>query len=133
MNLIMSHNFNTQSPPLILVADDFDAIRKWIAINLKRKGYIVLEASNGKEAVELAKETLPDLIIMDLEMPVMDGFSAMTKLREMNETRNVPVIACSSHDADGYRKESFAAGCTDFTMKSADTSELEEKIDSLLS
>ena len=83
--------------PTIIVVDDCADIREMLRFMLERRGYLVLEAENGQAAVELAKQECPDLILMDLHMPVLDGLSATRLLRELDELCDVPIIAVSAH------------------------------------
>src|SRR5687767_7359141 len=83
----------------ILVADDHGDTRRVVRWMLEQKGYAVIEAADGQQAVATAVSQRPDLILMDLLMPVLDGFDAVRQLREHEELRGVPVIAMTAHDA----------------------------------
>jgi CheY-like chemotaxis protein len=96
----------------VLVVDDYEDNRHMMRILLQRKGITVLEAENGSKAVEVACEQRPDGILMDLSMPVMDGFEATRRLKEINITKGIPVVALSAHCGDmEQREKAVKAGC----------------------
>jgi CheY-like chemotaxis protein len=101
----------------VLVVDDYDEIRLVTRRALESFGYRVLEASSGTEAVRVAQADSPDLILMDLSMPAMDGFATIHRLRKLLGLRDVPVIALSAHSAREIREDALAAGCRDFITK----------------
>ncbi len=101
----------------VLVVDDYEEIRVITRRALESFGYRVLEASNGVEAVRVAQAEPPDLILMDLSMPAMDGFATIHQLRRLLGLRDVPVIAVSAHAAPEIRKDALALGCRDFITK----------------
>jgi CheY-like chemotaxis protein len=101
----------------VMVVDDYDEVRLLTKRALESFGYRVLEASSGTEAVRLAQAESPDLILMDLSMPNMDGFATMHQLRRLLGLRDVPVIAFSAHTAKEIRDDAFAAGCREFITK----------------
>jgi len=101
----------------ILVAEDTEDIRHLVKLMLEIKGCQVLEAVHGKQAIELAPEHQPDLILMDLRMPVLDGFEATRRLRQIPETRKIPIVGLSAHCDDGWHEAAIAAGCDDCIMK----------------
>jgi CheY-like chemotaxis protein len=101
----------------VLVVDDYDEIRLVTKQALESFGYRVLEAASGAEAVRVAQSDSPDLILMDLSMPAMDGFATIHQLRRLLGLRDVPVIAVSAHTAREIREDAFAAGCRDFITK----------------
>ncbi|HWS88882.1 MAG TPA: response regulator [Pyrinomonadaceae bacterium] len=102
---------------IVLVVDDYEEIRVITRRALESFGYMVIEASNGAEAVKVAQAESPDLILMDLSMPSMDGFAAIHQLRKLLGLRDVPVIAVSAHAAPEIRKDALALGCRDFITK----------------
>lgn len=110
----------------ILIAEDTEDIRHLVKFMLELKGCRVLEAAHGKEAVDLAPEHKPDLIFMDLRMPVLDGFEATRRLRQMPETREIPIVGLSAHCDDGWHEEAIAAGCDDCIMKPIEEQALAE-------
>lgn len=101
----------------ILVADDTTDIRHLVRLMLEFEGHRVLEVADGGEAVELAPRHRPDLILMDLRMPVLDGYEATRRLRLMPETRQIPIVGLSAHCGDGWCEQAMAAGCDDCIMK----------------
>jgi CheY-like chemotaxis protein len=101
----------------VMVVDDYDEVRLLTKRALESFGYRVLEASSGPEAVRLAQAESPDLILMDLSMPNMDGFATMHQIRRLHGLRNVPVIAFSAHTAKEIREDALAAGCREFVTK----------------
>ena len=119
---------DTMPPPkfTILVAEDTEDIRHLVKFMLELKGCQVLEAAHGKEAVELAPQHKPDLILMDLRMPVLDGLEATRQLRQIPETKNIPIVALSAHCEDGRHEEAIAAGCDDCIMKPIEDRALDE-------
>lgn len=118
--------------PYIMVVEDFEDTRQMIALNLRSQGYEVVEAANGAEALEMAKRRCPDLVVMDLSLPVLDGFSAIYRMREMEVLRDVPVIACSAHDANMHLAAARAVGCDEYLGKPVDLSRLNEVVSRLL-
>ena len=101
----------------VLVVDDYDEVRMVTRQALESFGYRVLEASSGPEAVRVAQAGSPDLILMDLSMPAMDGFATIHQLRKLLGLRDVPVIAVSAHASREVREDALAAGCRDFITK----------------
>lgn len=105
----------------ILVAEDFDDIRMMIRMMLERKGHRVFEAADGREAVDAASRELPDLILMDLNMPVCDGITATRVLRSRPDTADVPVVAVTAHCSDpSWRDRALEAGCVECVGKPVD-------------
>jgi CheY-like chemotaxis protein len=101
----------------IMVVDDYEGMRQATSLALKSLGYRVVEAANGEEAVELAQAEMPDLILMDLSMPHLDGFGAIHRIRRLLGLRDVAVIALSAHTAQEVREDALAAGCREFLTK----------------
>jgi CheY-like chemotaxis protein len=101
----------------IMVVDDYEGMRQATHLALETLGYRVVEAANGEEAVELAQAELPDLILMDLSMPHLDGFAAVQRIHRLLGLRDVPVIAFSAHTAKEVREDALAAGCREFLTK----------------
>jgi CheY-like chemotaxis protein len=116
----------------ILIVDDFDDTRLLLRTWLERKGYRVLEAENGNEAVREAERGRPDLIIMDVEMPELDGLSATRKIRSLQNSKGVPIVAVSAYGADQFRADALLAGCNEYVSTPFDPDELEKLIRSLL-
>ena len=116
----------------ILVVDDFDDTRLLLRTWLKRKGFRVIEAANGREAVETAKNQSPDFIIMDIEMPELDGLGATRQIRSMSRLAGVPIVAVSAYGADLYREQALDAGCNEYVSTPFDPDELEKLIRALI-
>ena len=112
--------------PVILLAEDHLDSREAMRALLEAHGYRVVEAANGREAVELALESKPDLVLMDIMMPEMDGFEATRVLRSQERTARLPIIAVTA--MDGAQRLSMQAGANDFVAKPIDTRGLMAKI-----
>ena len=125
-------NKSTSAPRTILVVDDFDDTRLLLRTWLCRKGFRVIEAANGRQAVETAQKHTPDFIIMDVEMPELDGLSATRQIREMNHLAGVPIVAVSAYGADQYRSRALEAGCDEYVSTPFDPDELERLIRTLI-
>jgi two-component system cell cycle response regulator DivK len=107
----------TTRKPIVLVVDDFADNREMYSEYLAFSGYEVIEARNGKEAIDAAQERLPDIIIMDLSLPVMDGWEATRRLKADERTRRIPVVALTGHALAGHSKGAREAGCDSFLAK----------------
>lgn len=116
----------------ILVADDNDDIRRVVRWMLEQKGYAVIEAADGQQAVATAVSHRPDLILMDLIMPVVDGFDAVRQLREHEDLRGVPVIAMTARDAATSRDRADGLGFNQYLSKPLDFLRLNVVIEKLL-
>jgi CheY-like chemotaxis protein len=116
----------------ILIVDDFDDTRLLLRTWLEKKGYLVIEAENGKEAVVEAERTRPDLIIMDVEMPELDGLSATREIRALENFARVPIVAVSAYGADQFRADALNAGCNEYVSTPFEPEELEKLIMSLI-
>jgi two-component system, cell cycle response regulator DivK len=101
----------------VLVVDDSDDVRILVCMKLRAAGYDVVEARDGREAVEVAKATRPALILMDIQMPVMDGLAATRLLRDIRELSGMAIVAFSAFDSGGGKQRAMEAGCTDFVDK----------------
>ena len=106
-----------QDKPLILVVDDYQDAREMYAEYLEFSGFRVAEAKNGAEALEKAFELAPDVILMDLSLPVMDGWEATRRLKADERTRNIPVVALTGHALSGHSNGAKEAGCDAFVTK----------------
>jgi two-component system cell cycle response regulator DivK len=104
----------------VLVADDSDDIRELLRLLLELRGCSVIEAENGLEAVARASETRPDLILMDLSMPVLDGYAATRRIHEQPQLSDVPVVAVSAFCDTLNRGRALAAGCVECVAKPVD-------------
>ena len=112
----------------ILVVEDVDFNRDLIVQLLEDK-YQVIEAVNGKEGIEIAHRERPDLILMDLSLPIMDGWEATRRLKANADLRLIPVIALTAHAMKGDEKKALAAGCDDYLAKPINEDELIAKIE----
>lgn len=116
----------------ILIVEDIPMNRKLIRDILIYYGYEIIEAENGEKAVRIAREQKPDLIIMDLQMPLMNGFEAIKILRSDPATKDITVIAVTSFAMAGDREKVLAAGFDDYISKPLNTRELPEMVKKLL-
>ena len=114
--------------PTILVVDDFDDTRWLLRTWLERRGFRVIEAENGNEAVSEAQTASPDLIIMDLEMPELDGLAATRQIRNLAKLAGVPIVAVSAYGAEQFRGPALLAGCNEYVSTPFDPVELERLI-----
>lgn len=121
-----------ESSRTILVVDDFDDTRLLLRTWLQRKGFRVVEAENGQRAIAAAESERPDLIIMDVEMPELDGLSATRKLRGLDQFKGTPILAVSAYGADQYRAHALEAGCNEYVSTPFEPDELERLIRSLI-
>lgn len=101
----------------VMVVDDNEDLREMLRFMVERLGYHVVEAENGLEAIEIASRRCPDLILMDLCMPVMDGFAATRLLREIEDMCNIPIIAISANRRELSQDAALAAGCNEYLTK----------------
>ncbi len=118
-------------PKLLLVEDNEDS-RDGLSRHLRRKGFEILLAVDGRQGVEMARAEAPDLILMDMSLPVLDGWEATRQLKAGPETRGIPVIAFTAHAMTGDRERALEAGCDDYDTKPIEFARLLVKIDSLL-
>ena len=109
----------------VLLAENNDDIRCLLRVALEAEGYRVVEAGDGGEAVERARRERPDVVLLDLSMPGVDGLEAARRLRSCEETRGVPVIAVSANPAEDFREAALAAGCDCYVSKPIDFDLLE--------
>ncbi|MDH3763369.1 MAG: response regulator [Gammaproteobacteria bacterium] len=117
---------------LLYVEDDEDSIYM-LSNRLQREGFDVLVARNGREGLDLAHDQRPDLIILDLVLPEMDGFETARRLRASQATAGIPIVALSASVLPEHRHRAIDAGCDDFEIKPVEFSRLLEKIGGLLS
>ena len=106
-----------QLKPLILVVDDYQDAREMYAEYLEFSGFRVAEAKNGEEALDKAFSLTPDVILMDLSLPVMDGWEATRRLKADERTRHIPVVALTGHTLTGHSNGAKEAGCDAFVTK----------------
>jgi len=122
----------TDSAKTILLVEDFDDTRLMTKLWLTKKGYRVVEAENGAEAVDLAQREQPDLIIMDMMMPGVDGLDATRQIREYQSLQTTPIVAVSAYGADQYRHRALDAGCNEYVPTPFDPDALSKLIERLL-
>jgi two-component system cell cycle response regulator DivK len=103
--------------PIVLIAEDERELRQLYAQQLTISGFDVIEAANGAEAIDLTSTSLPDVILMDLSMPVVDGWEATRRLRANARTAHIPVVALTAHDGSGELQRATSAGCDWFVPK----------------
>lgn len=116
----------------ILYVEDNEDNVYLIQKRLGRVGYTIVVATDGQRGVAAALSEKPDLILMDLSLPVLDGWEATRRLKAMPETRAIPVIALSAHAMTGDREKALGAGCDDYDTKPVDLARLRAKIQALL-
>lgn len=116
----------------ILLVEDNEMNRDMLSRRLSRRGFDVLIAENGKAGVELAASEMPDLILMDMSLPVMDGWEATRRIKANPVTSRIPVIALTAHAMTSDREMALGAGCDDYDSKPVDLSRLVGKIEQLL-
>lgn len=115
-------------PKLILIVDDDSKNLELFRDVLQVVGYTTIEATNGKQGIDLAKARQPGLILLDMQMPVMDGFEALRILKGDAATRNIPVIVLTSYAMKGDKERIFKAGCDGYIAKPVDIDELLKKV-----
>lgn len=115
----------------IMLVEDTDDIRSLMKKRLETSGHRVLDVASASEAVELARRDVPDLILMDIEMPEMDGISATHILRGYEQLQAVPIIALTAFDGEDYRADAADAGCNAYLTKPVDFDALDKLIASL--
>lgn len=116
----------------ILIVEDNEMNRDMLARRLERKGYDVSIAVDGEEGLRTARSEIPDLILMDMSLPAVDGWEATRRLKADAGTRQIPVIALTAHAMAGDREKALAAGCDDYDTKPIELPRLLEKIEALL-
>jgi CheY-like chemotaxis protein len=118
--------------PRILLVEDNALNRDMLSRRLQRKGFEVLIAGDGAEGVQFAREHGPDLILMDLGLPVLDGWEATRQIKADSTTQAIPIIALTAHAMTGDSDKALAAGCDDFDTKPVELPRLLEKIEAIL-
>lgn len=116
----------------ILYVEDNDDNIYMITRRLSRHGYEVMVAKDGEEGIAMVRSETPALILMDLDLPVLDGWEATRRLKASDETRHIPIIAVSAYAMVSDRQQAFAAGCDDFFSKPVNLKDLLARIESLL-
>lgn len=128
----VEQSLNGYRPQTVMVVEDFEDNRFMMRRLLEMSGYRVLEAINGEEAVEIARRERPNLILMDLSLPLLDGLAATRRIRQVEELRHVPIVAVSAHDTADFHADALAAGCNDYVTKPIDFDQLEALLNRLL-
>ena len=116
----------------ILLVEDNAMNRDMLSRRLVRKGYEVAIAIDGQQGIDMARSETPDLILMDMSLPVVDGWEATRQLKSTPETQSIPVIALTAHAMAGDREKAVEAGCNDYDIKPIELPRLLEKIEALL-
>lgn len=116
----------------ILLVEDNEMNRDMLSRRLQRKGYQVIMAVDGAEGVAKAESELPDIILMDMSLPILDGWEATRRLKANDQTKNIPIIAQTAHAMAGDREKCLEAGCDDYATKPVELRVLLEKIETLL-
>lgn len=122
---------NSQNAVNVLLVEDTEDNRMMMRRLLELSGYQVSEAVNGLEAVKLAERETPNIILMDLSLPIVDGLAATRQIRQLPNLATVPIIAVSAHDTADFHAEALAAGCDAYITKPVDYTELEDLISDL--
>jgi CheY-like chemotaxis protein len=125
-------NEHTDDCPAILVVDDNEDVRSMIRFWLEERGYRVVQATDGEMGVEIALRERPDVIVMDICMPHLDGFTAARRIRAHDELREIPILAISAHDVDELQGAAIDAGCAEILGKPIDSDKLENALSRLL-
>jgi CheY-like chemotaxis protein len=118
--------------PLVLVADDSRTILAMVSSRLERAGYEVVGVSNGDDALAVAEQRLPALVILDVEMPAMDGLEVTRRLRANDATREIPIVLLTAHAEANEVEAGHAAGATAYITKPFSPQELEARIEDIL-
>lgn len=116
----------------LLLVEDNEMNRDMLSRRLTRRGFQVVIAADGEQGVRVAQSESPDLILMDLSLPVLDGWEATRRLKSMPETKSIPVIALTAHAMAGDEEKAMAVGCDDYDTKPVDLRRLLAKIEGLL-
>ena len=128
----MSENAPSDGQPVILAADDDPDIRELVTFRLERSGYTVLQAADGEEALALALKHTPDLAVLDVMMPKMDGFEVVRRLRAEEATKRMPIIMLTARAQDSDVEEGFESGADDYLRKPFSPQELRARVQSIL-
>ncbi len=112
----------------ILLVEDNEMNRDMLSRRLRRRGFEVIMAVDGKEGINMAAKDSPDLILLDMDLPVLNGWDVARKLKSLSNTATIPIIALTAHAMVGDREEALAAGCDDYDTKPVDLGRLLSKI-----
>ena len=116
----------------ILLVEDNEMNRDMLVRRLQRRGYEVITAVDGEEGVQATRSEAPDLILMDMSLPVLDGWKATQRLKAATETQSIPIVALTAHAMGADRQKALSAGCDDYDTKPVEFSRLLAKIQALL-
>ena len=116
----------------LLLIEDNEESRDGLSRHLRRKGFEVLVSADGRQGLEAVRSGAPDLVLMDMSLPVLDGWEATRQLKADPHTRHIPVIALTAHAMAGDREKALAAGCDDYDTKPVELARLLEKMQKLL-
>ena len=126
-------NVFSRAMPKILLVEDNEMNRDMLSRRLARKGYQVVLALDGQSGLEMTQTEVPDLVLMDMSLPVLDGWEATRRLKADPATRHIPVIALTAHAMSSDREKALEAGCDDYDTKPVELPRLLTKIEALLS
>jgi DNA-binding response OmpR family regulator len=118
--------------PVVLAADDDEDILELVAFRLERSGYTVLKARDGEEALQVAREALPDLAVLDVMMPKLDGFEVTRRIRADGATKGMPIILLTARAQDADVQAGFDAGADDYIRKPFSPQELRARVQAIL-
>ena len=118
--------------PKILLVEDNEMNRDMLSRRLQRRGYEVVIATDGEEGIAKARTEMPSLILMDMSLPVLDGWEASRRLKAATETRSIPILAITAHAMSGDWHKAIEAGCDDYDTKPIEFPRLLKKIQALL-
>ncbi len=116
----------------LLLVEDIEMNRDMLSRRLLRRGYEIVMAVDGGQGVEMAGSELPDLILMDMSLPVIDGWEATRRIKAAEATRHIPIIGLTAHAMAGDREKAIEAGCNDYDTKPVELDRLIGKIEALL-
>ena len=116
----------------VLLVEDSEQIWDFLSRRLERRGYSVVLAHDGEQGVKSAKASLPDIILLDMNLPVMDGWTAASAMKAEPQTQSIPIIALTAHAMAGDREKAIQAGCNDYHPKPIDFPKLLDQIAALL-
>ncbi len=124
----LRHDRSNRARPLVLIVEDQLELRQLYAQQLSLSGFDVIEADNGADAITRTSERIPDVVLMDLSLPVVDGWEATRRLKRDSRTAHIPVVALTAHDGSGELQRATRAGCDWFVPKPCQPNDLIEEI-----
>ncbi|MGI9107648.1 MAG: response regulator [Pyrinomonadaceae bacterium] len=119
-SLAGAHTDDTRAPLKVLVVEDFEDTRFLVRLELEKRGFSVIEASDGEQGIECALRERPDIILMDIGLPLIDGIEATRRIRHDGSMRDVLIVALTAHHETEYRAQALAAGCDAYLTKPID-------------